>query len=124
MTKSIAEKVQLDPNDSRAIKEATEETFDLLLYSAKSITLTPCGGAISLRGDSKKARRVVWYWSLLVFIVYSLEMVLTAVDMILSEKSRESKGQDQKIQSEMENWWLDVLQILLTVTTMYMIAVF
>lgn len=59
--------------------------------------------------------------------IYFLELVFTVIDLVLSQESRETQrsGQtNQKIQSELENFGLDVVQIILTIMVIYMLYLY
>lgn len=54
-------------------------------------------------------------------------MTFTIIDLIDSASNRKEvkKGESAaKIQSELENYWLDIIQIVLTLITIYMLYIY
>lgn len=85
-------------------------------------------GAIRFqKGEGHKVSRFEKTLRYGVMFIYFLELVFTVIDLVLSQESRETQrsGQtNQKIQSELENFGLDVVQIILTIMVIYMLYLY
>lgn len=115
MTANIQEK----PYDKENIAEAKESIFTLLVYKAKTIHFFPFIKAhFSLKDSVEKGKHMERLFRYLILTIFSIEVSLTAVDLIVSNTGLVDPKQ---VKSEIEYIYLDIMQIILALTVMILL---
>lgn len=123
----VTESLITNPNEE-TIKTSRQMIFEMLLFRAKYLDLIPWSSCKTFRvnfqkGQLRKARIWEQYWRLICIIIYAIEVTFTAIDLILS-KLEGAVNEEGPIKSEMENAFLDYIQISLALIAMYMLVVY
>jgi hypothetical protein len=108
----------------------------LLLYKAKSVPLFifKKGCLIKFpKGDVQKVKKFENYWKITIIILFGIEVLFTTIDLVLTVgeiNSGEIKNANVKqsgkdiLKSEMDNYALDIIQVVLIFIVMYMLAIY
>eukprot|EP00347_Sterkiella_histriomuscorum_P006998 403350638 len=124
IAENLKDSLRQNPNDSKEIEAAKEQFYLILLNRATTIKMFCCEkfGAIKFhKGEGHKVSRFEKTLRYGILVTFFFELLFTVIDLYLSQESRSStrSNDNTKIQSELENFGLDVVQIVLTVITIY-----
>lgn len=97
------------------------------MYKGRTIKFLCCNKFATLsfsKGNFAGVAKFERVFRYLICIFYAVEVLFTFIDLILSSENRKQSTQSTKVQSELENFGLDVIQILLSLITIYMLTVY
>ena len=109
------------------------QIFEILLYKAKQVKLCCCKNIFVVnfpKHNYKAAMRFGYWWCFLILVFYGLEVVITGLDLaftqkhVSEDKSHHHGVASEAFRTEFEYWYLDALQIGLTLLVIYMLGVF
>ena len=72
----------------------------------------------------KKARKVETILRNVIILCFTVEVFCTAFDLFLTAMTATYTGDTKDVQSELDNIWLDVVQIVLALVTIYFLIVY
>lgn len=100
--------------------------FELLIYKAKQAVIIPYLWVVKFeKGNYKKAYNVCRFFMISIFISYGIEVMFACTDYIMTEISRSNRDTSgEKIQSELEFVYMDIIQICCAMITIYLLVFF
>ena len=94
----------------------------MLLYKTKYVSLCLCKNSLFTltfpKGNYKYASRFIKFWTLATLFFFMIEVFFTCLDLIMTPTTYSADG-DVLMQSTLENFDLDLIQLALTAIVMY-----
>ncbi|CDW88744.1 UNKNOWN [Stylonychia lemnae] len=127
--------IKQNPNDNTSMEQVKSEFYTAVLSKVKDIKLLSSfkfstvsfGDNLNKQERAQKVARLEKFLRFSTVIVFALEIIFTITDLIdsASERKEVKKGESTKqIQSELDNFGLDIVQIVLTLITIYLLYVY